>query len=109
MYIHVYLAEFFLKLEMFRTKVVDKIKSDVLCSVTFFRKSYRLRGNVEKYGTAKQATEENKIRRMRFACWMTKATDTHSDYVIVLFDGNNVYAKAIQCYVYTYNACLVEF
>jgi len=25
-----------------------------------------------------QATEENIIRRMRFACWITKATDTQS-------------------------------
>jgi hypothetical protein len=32
-----YLAEFFLKLEIFRTKSVDKIKTHVLCPVTFFR------------------------------------------------------------------------
>jgi hypothetical protein len=24
------------------------------------------------------------IRRMRFACWITKATDTHSEYVILI-------------------------
>ena len=24
------------------------------------------------------------IRRMRFACWITKATDTHSQYVIII-------------------------
>jgi hypothetical protein len=39
---------------------------------------------VEKYGTARQATDDNIIRRMRFACWMTKATDTHSEYVILI-------------------------
>jgi hypothetical protein len=38
---------------------------------------------VEKYGTARQATDDNIIRRMRFACWITKATDTHSEYVIL--------------------------
>jgi hypothetical protein len=32
---------------------------------------------VGKYGTARQATHDNMIRRMRFACWITKATDTH--------------------------------
>jgi hypothetical protein len=37
---------------------------------------------VEKYGTARQATGDNIIRRMRFACWITKATDTHSEYVV---------------------------
>jgi hypothetical protein len=38
---------------------------------------------VEKYGTARQATDDNIIRRMRFACYITKATDTHSDCVIL--------------------------
>jgi hypothetical protein len=39
---------------------------------------------VEKYCTARQATDENIIRRMRFACWITKATDTYSEYVILI-------------------------
>jgi hypothetical protein len=39
---------------------------------------------VEKYGTAGQATDDNIIQRMRFACWITKATDTHSEYVILI-------------------------
>jgi hypothetical protein len=37
---------------------------------------------VEKYGKARQATDDNITRRMRFTCWITKATDTHSEYVI---------------------------
>ena len=32
------LAEFFLEWEMFQTKVVEKIKPHILCSITFFRK-----------------------------------------------------------------------
>jgi hypothetical protein len=39
---------------------------------------------VEKYSTAGQATGDNIIRRMRIACWITKATDTHSEYVIII-------------------------
>jgi hypothetical protein len=39
---------------------------------------------VGKYGTAGQATDNNIIRRMRFACWITKATDTYSEYVIII-------------------------
>jgi hypothetical protein len=31
---------------------------------------------VEKYGRAEQSTDDNTIRRMRFACWITKARDT---------------------------------
>ena len=37
-----YLAQFFSEWEMFQTKVVEKIKTHILCSVTFFRKSCRL-------------------------------------------------------------------
>jgi hypothetical protein len=36
---------------------------------------------------------------MRFACCITKATDTHSEYVTLLFHGNNGHANAPQCYV----------
>ena len=36
----------------------------------------------KKHGTARQATYNNVVRRMRIACWITKATDTHSEYVI---------------------------
>jgi hypothetical protein len=78
-----YLAEFFLEWEMFLTKVVDKIKSHILCAITSYRKSCGLWDNVEKFGTARQATDDNIIQRMRFTCWITKATDTHSEYVIL--------------------------
>ena len=36
--------------KMFLTGVVEKIKTRILCSVTFFQKLYHLWGNVEKYG-----------------------------------------------------------
>jgi hypothetical protein len=45
----------------------------------FSRKSFRLHDNAEKEGRDRQATDDNTIRRMRFACWITKATDTHSE------------------------------
>jgi hypothetical protein len=51
----------------------------------FFSESCRLWGNVEEYGRAKQATNDNSIiPRMRFACWITKAADAHSEYVIII-------------------------
>jgi len=37
---------------MFQTKVVEKIKTHILCSTTFSLKSCYLWDNVEKYGTA---------------------------------------------------------
>jgi hypothetical protein len=50
----------------------------------FFQKSYRLSGNVEKYGSVRQAIGDNITQRMRFASTITKATDTHSQYVILI-------------------------
>jgi hypothetical protein len=82
-YVYLYLAEFFLEWEIFQTKVVEKLKTHVWCSMAFFRKSCRLWDNVEKHERARQATDDNIIRRMRFACWITKATDTPSEYVIL--------------------------
>jgi hypothetical protein len=37
---------------------------------------------VEKYGTAGRPTDNNIIWRMRSACWVSKATDRHLEYVI---------------------------
>ena len=41
-------------------------------------------------------TDDNKIRRMSFACSMTKATDTHSEYVICI---TFLRQRWLQCYV----------
>jgi hypothetical protein len=38
---------------------------------------------IEKYGRAGGSTDANIIRCMRFACWITKATNTHSERVIL--------------------------
>jgi len=55
---------------------------------------------VETCRRAGQDTDYNIIRRMRFSCWITKAIDTHSEYVIlIVFQGNNGYTNARQCYV----------
>jgi len=44
---------------MFQNELVEKIKTHIFCSITFFRKSRRLWDNVGKCGRAGQATEEN--------------------------------------------------
>jgi hypothetical protein len=58
-HIWAYLVHFFLEWEMFQTKVVEKIKTAILYSVFFFRKSCHLWDNVEKYSTAGQTTNNN--------------------------------------------------
>jgi cell division protein FtsB len=67
---------------MFQTKFAEQIKTQYM--YFFPRKWCRLWANVEKYGTAVQATDENKVRRMRFASWITKAAGAHSEYVIII-------------------------
>ena len=69
---------------MLQTKVVETIETHILCSVTFFLKSCRLWDNVEECGRAGQVTGGNTIWLMRLTCWITKATDTHSEYVILI-------------------------
>jgi hypothetical protein len=93
---------------MFQTKVVEKIKTHILCSITLFRKSCLLWDNVKKYGTVRQATDDNIIRRMRFACWITKATYVHSEYAILIAFRRQQWlrecASVLRLY---YSACLI--
>jgi hypothetical protein len=39
---------------------------------------------MEKYGRARYATDDNVILHMHFACWVTKATNTHSQHLILI-------------------------
>ena len=51
------------------------MKIRVLCSLNFPPENMPFMENVEKYVRARQAKSENMMRRMRFACRMTKAVD----------------------------------
>jgi hypothetical protein len=55
---------------MFQTKVVDKIKTHIVCSVIFFffRNSCRLLGNVEIYGTTRQVSCGNTCNTAHADC-----------------------------------------
>jgi hypothetical protein len=80
-YVHLwyYLAQFFLGWGIFQTKVVANIKIHIAYSITFFFfKLCHLWDNMEKHGRGRQVTDANIICSMRFACSITKATDTHS-------------------------------
>ena len=39
---------------------------------------------MEKYGRSRKATGDNITRRIRFARWIINATDTHSEYAILI-------------------------
>jgi hypothetical protein len=57
-----YLAQFFLEWKMFEHKICRENQNRFF--VQYFRKSCRLRVNVEEYGTARQATDDNIVWRM---------------------------------------------
>ena len=50
----------------------------------FFRKSCCLWDNLESYCRAGQDADDNITWRMRIACWIPKATNTHSEYVLLI-------------------------
>jgi hypothetical protein len=54
-------------------KLVEKIKTHIFCSVW---------DNVEQYGGARQTTDDNMVHIL--ACWVTKTTDSHSEYVMLI-------------------------
>jgi hypothetical protein len=90
---------------MFQTKVVEEIKTHILCSIFFLNRTV--------YETMwKNIVEADRpqmtIWRMRIACWITKATDTHSEYVILItFPRQQWLHERASMSRYTYNACLV--
>ena len=87
---------------MFKIKVEGRSKHTFDLQWRFFR----LWDHFEKYGWARQVTDGNIIWRKRFACWITKATNTHtyihwhSKYVnLITFHSNIIFAKASHYYV----------
>jgi hypothetical protein len=62
---------------------------------------------VEKYSRAGQATDDN--WHMLIACWIPKATDTNSEYVILIASPLQQWLrKHASLLSYTYTACFVE-
>jgi hypothetical protein len=66
---------------------------------------------VEKYGGARETTDGNKIGRVHIACWVAKATDTHSEYIIhFAFPRQQAlreHANSAQYCFYTYITCFI--
>jgi hypothetical protein len=70
---------------------------------------------VEKYGAARHATGDNIIWRMRFACWVTNATDTHGEFsILIAFPWQLSYyfrlrfRQAVEFGVYEENECVTD-
>ena len=69
---------------MFQTKFVEKTRTHFLCLITFARILGRLHDNMKEYGRSRQATDHSILWCMSIACRITKVTNTHSEYVIII-------------------------
>jgi hypothetical protein len=67
---------------------------------------------VEKYGTARQATDHNILQRMRIARRITKATNTHSDYEVLTAFPRQKWlresASMLRLYVHCQSFCISD-
>jgi hypothetical protein len=100
-YLWQYLSKFFLEWQMFEIKVVEKIKTHILCLVTFSQKLHRLWDNVEKCGGAWEATNDVISWRICTACWISKATCTHVQKcaMLIAFPQQKWFANLPKFYV----------
>jgi hypothetical protein len=74
----------------------------------FCRRSLRLWDNVKNI--VEPDRPQMTMWRIRIACWIHRATNAPSEYVIPLLNGNNIEAYASQHYcIRTYFACLLYF
>ena len=101
-----YLAQFFSEWEMFQTKFVEKIKTHILCSVTFFRKSCRLLDNVEKYCRTRQATDDNMAHPHWKAGYLR--IQTNSQNITIAFPLQQWLDERAAMLPYKYIACLLK-
>jgi hypothetical protein len=103
-----HLVQFVLEWELFQTKVAEKIKTHILCSVTFPEN----RAVYEKMwkNTVEPDRPQMKTWCMRIACWIPKATNTHSEYVILIaFPLQQWLHEHASVLRYTYLASLVRY
>jgi hypothetical protein len=90
-------------------KFMEKIKTHVLCSTIFLPENRTVYEVMLKHGTARQVIGDNRIRRMRIACWITRATEIHAEQVILLSMAKMAVRSAsmLRLYVTTFSFCSV--
>jgi hypothetical protein len=99
-----------LKMRKFSDKSCKENENTFYVQQLFFWKSCRLWDNVEKYSRDRQTTDENITQCMYFSCWINKATDTHSELVILIaFARQKLLRERTWILRYRYVPCLVCF
>jgi hypothetical protein len=70
----------------FIKNIVEELKTQILCSVPFFENLIDYEKMWKKYCSTGHAAVDNMI--LRIACWITKATNTHSVHIILIDFSN---------------------
>jgi hypothetical protein len=93
---------------MLHNKVVEKIKTHIFCSVTFFKK-HAVYGIMWK-NTVQPDRPQMTTWHMSIACWIPKVTNTHPKYVyLLLFPLQQWLHKCTTMSCYMYIPCLVSY
>jgi len=106
-----YLSEFFLEWEMFRTKVVEQIKTHILRSVIFSPENRAICEIMWKnYCRAWQVTDGNKIQHILVyvACWMSCGKHSTWSHRITVLKCRNFCTKVKWARSFSY-LCLLSF
>jgi hypothetical protein len=92
---------------MFQTKVAQKIKTHILCSVAFIFFENPAVHEIRWKNDLEPGGAQMTIWRMPFASWITKTTNTHSEYVILIaFPLQQRLQQRASLLRYTYIDCL---
>ena len=84
MYIYDNISLIFPRIRNISDQVVAKIKTHILCSISFFSENCAIYEIMWKNMVEPDGPHDNSIWCMHMACWITKATDTHSEYEILI-------------------------
>ena len=92
---------------MLERKVIGKIKTHFRSFDFFFFFENFAFGEIMWQNTVEADRSQMTIRSMRIACWIPKATHTHSDYVILIaFPLQQKLDERASLLHYTYIGCL---
>ena len=92
---------------MFHTKATEKIRAHIFCSVMIF--ANRAVYDVMWKNMVEPDRPQITIWRMRIACWIRKATNNHSKYLMLIAFPlqQRLHERALMLH-YTYSAFLVN-
>jgi len=104
-----YLTQFFLEWETFQTNILLEINTHILGSVTlfFFRKS--VFDEITWKYTVGPYMPQTTIWRIHIAYWIPKATNTHSESVIIMaFPLQNLMYERASVVCFTYDCRVIK-